>query len=144
MFSKACEYGIRATIFIAKQSMQGDKASQKAIAEAIGGPVAFTAKTMQILTRANIVSSDRGPNGGLYFNEKQLDQVCLSDIVVAIDGSSVFKACGLGLKQCSEEKPCPVHFQFKEIREQLKEMLETTTIKHLTIGLNANKSFLLG
>ena len=44
MFSKACEYGIRATIYIAMQSKEGNRVSLKDIADQTNSPVAFTAK----------------------------------------------------------------------------------------------------
>lgn len=142
MFSKACEYGIRAAIFIAEHSINGERVGQKAIAAAIDSPEAFTAKTLQILTRNHLISAERGPHGGFFFSPEQLQRVRLSDIVAAIDGESIYRGCGLGLKTCNEKAPCPVHFQFKKIREELRQMLETSTIKDLATGLHAGKTFL--
>ena len=45
MFSKACEYGIKASIFIAINSRDGRRVSPKEIAKEIDSPQAFTAKT---------------------------------------------------------------------------------------------------
>jgi len=42
MFSKSCEYAIRACIFIAAESLKRVKVGQKTIAQAIGSPEAFT------------------------------------------------------------------------------------------------------
>ena len=44
MFSKACEYGIKAAIFIATKSYEDKRVSPKEIAEKINSPQAFTAK----------------------------------------------------------------------------------------------------
>ena len=51
MFSKACEYGIRASIYIAQQSLLDRKVSLKEISEAIESPTAYTSKILQKLTR---------------------------------------------------------------------------------------------
>ncbi len=142
MFSKSCEYAIKATIFIAEQSLKANKVGLKAIAKSIESPEAFTAKTLQKLRRDHVISSDKGPNGGFYLNSEQLANMCLKDIVAAIDGSDIFRACGLGLKDCSDKKPCPVHFQFKSIRDELKRMLETTNIKDLAKELKDGNTFL--
>lgn len=142
MFSKACEYAIRATIYIADQSMKQNKVGQKAIAKAISGPEAFTAKTLQKLTSNGVISSDKGPNGGFYLNAAQLNSVCLRQVVEAIDGNALLTACGLGLNKCNDKKPCPVHFQFKIIRDGLKEMLDTTTFKNLALKMNNGESYL--
>lgn len=142
MFSKACEYGIRAAIFIAEQSLKGDKVSQIAIAEAIDSPVAFTAKTLQLLTKKEILSGDRGPNGGFYFTEQQLNNALLSHIVEVVDGTNIYKGCALGLSNCNASKPCPMHDRFKQIRDELQNMLETTLILDLAIGLKSGLLYL--
>ena len=66
----------------------------------------------------------------------------LSDIVFAIDGDHIYTGCGLGLPQCSDEMPCPVHHKFVSVREGLREMLENTSIIELTKDLNKGLSFL--
>lgn len=142
MFSKACEYAIRATIFIAGQSMKGQKAGQKEIAQAIEGPEAFTAKTLQKLTRSHVVSSDKGPNGGFYLSTQQLNDISLIHIVEAIDGNEMFHSCGLGLKACNSQRPCPVHFQYKKVRDGLLHMLTTTNVRDLAMGLKKGEAFL--
>jgi DNA-binding IscR family transcriptional regulator len=62
--------------------------------------------------------------------------------VEAIDGRALFTGCGLGLKQCSEKEPCPIHDKFKSIRNALKNMLEQTTIEELGKKLKTGKSVL--
>ena len=142
MFSKACEYGIRAAIFIAKQSQYDKKASLKDVATAIESPEAYTSKILQQLSRNNIIISNKGPSGGFSMDKQALNKVKLSTIVSAIDGDSIYKGCGLGLKQCNAKLPCPIHNEFKVIRNELKKMLETTTIKSLAVDLTNGLSFL--
>lgn len=142
MFSKACEYGIRAAIYIAEQSLQTRKVSLKDIAKAIGSPEAYTSKILQLLVRHNIINSDKGPTGGFSMDKQRLNNVKLSAIVSAIDGEKVYKGCGLGLPKCNDRKPCPVHHQFKAIRDNLKAMLETTTVKALAMDIEMGLSFL--
>jgi len=142
MFSKACEYGIRASIFIAEQSSLNKKVGLKEVAKAINSPEAYTSKILQQLTRNNIINSEKGPGGGFSMDKQELEKVKLSTIVFAIDGDDIYEACGLGLKKCNEKMPCPVHNQFKTIRNQLKKMLETSTIKSLATDLNEGLTFL--
>jgi Rrf2 family transcriptional regulator, iron-sulfur cluster assembly transcription factor len=142
MFSKACEYGIRASIYIAEQSLLDRKVSLKDVAEAIESPAAYTSKILQKLSRFNIINSDKGPNGGFSMDSDQLEKVTLSFIVRAIDGDSIYCGCGLGLAECSENVPCPIHNQFKIIRDDLKKMLETTTVQNLSKDLKGGLTFL--
>ena len=75
-------------------------------------------------------------------NKQELNKVKLSTIVSAIDGDDIYKGCGLGLKQCNEHKPCPVHYRFKVVRDELKKMLETTTVDSLAIDYEKGLTFL--
>lgn len=140
MFSKACEYGIRAVLFIAKESRQDRRPNISEIAEAIDSPVPFTAKICQELAREGIVSSKKGPKGGFYIDENS--ELRLMDVVVAIDGDSVFVGCCLGLPKCSSTHPCPVHDQFESIRGGLKAMCENTKVVDLIDNLDLGDTFL--
>ena len=142
MFSKACEYGIKATLYVAHQSLLGNRVGLKDIAKAIDSPEAFTAKSLQQLAKNGVVNSLKGPTGGFNIAKENLAKTKLCHIVEAIDGNSIYVACGLGLKECNELKPCPVHDQFKAIRDELKAMLETTTVQELAIRLHEGGAFL--
>lgn len=142
MFSKACEYGIRATLYVAAQSLQGKRVVLPEIAKAIDSPEPFTAKILQQLARAQLVQSNKGPNGGFSLSENDLDNIKLKDLVLAIDGDSLFKECGLGLKSCDEQAPCPIHHTFKPIRTQIIAMMESTSLKTLSEQLDAGYTVL--
>lgn len=142
MFSKSCEYAIKATIYIAVQSNQDNRVGLKDIAKEIASPEAFTAKILQQLSRNNIIDSIKGPHGGFQMDKKEMTKIKLSQIVLAMDGDAIFKGCGLGFKECSEKKPCPVHEKFKVIRNELKNMLENTSVYELSIGLTKGLTFL--
>jgi Rrf2 family protein len=142
MFSKACEYGIKATTYIALQSLDNRRVSLKSISGEIDSPVAFTAKILQILSRNCIIESSKGPAGGFQIDRNKMDEIKLSHIVSAIDGDAVYRGCGLGLPECNDNRPCPVHDQFVKIRNELKKMLERTSIYQLTEGLEVGLTYL--
>jgi Rrf2 family iron-sulfur cluster assembly transcriptional regulator len=142
IFSKTCEYGLKATLHIAHQSQTGNRVSLKEIAKAIDSPEAFTAKILQQLARNGIINSTKGPSGGFEIDKKQMEKIKLGHIVKAIDGDSVYKGCGLGLKDCNEHKPCPVHDKFKSIRNELKLMLDKTSMQEMLDKLNNGEAFL--
>jgi len=136
VFSKSCEYGIRAMTFIAKKSQEGKRVSLKEISDEIDSPTAFTAKVLQLLVKHQLLESTKGPTGGFVLSTTDSKSITLAKIVYAIDGDQVYKGCGLGLKQCSEKQPCPVHDEFKKVRNELKKMLESTTIEYLANRLD--------
>lgn len=138
MFSNSCEYGLRAIIFIAQQTMQNNKVSVSTISEEINSPQAFTAKILQKLTRNNIVKSVKGPYGGFEIEKAKLETITLSNVVVLFDGDAIYTQCGLGLTQCNHNSPCPMHHKFIKIRKELKNMLENTTLLELLNNLDSD------
>lgn len=142
MFSKACEYGIKASIFIAINSYEGKRVSPKEIAKEINSPQAFTAKILQALVRHKVINSVKGAYGGFEVNKNELKHIKLSQIVKAIDGDNIYNGCGLGLEKCDENHPCPVHDKFKEVRNELKHMLENTSLEELALNIKSGVSFL--
>lgn len=142
MFSKACEYGIKASIFIAIKSYDDQRVTPKEISKEIDSPQAFTAKILQALVHHNIINSVKGAHGGFEVDKGNLSEIALSQIVKAIDGDAVYSRCGLGLKQCDENHPCPVHDKFKSVRNDLQHMLEHTTLEELALNIKSGATFL--
>lgn len=143
MFSKACEYGIKAIIYIATQSMLGRRVKIGEVVDHTESPEAFTAKILGALVKENIVQSVTGPYGGFYIDKNRMDQITMIEIVSAIDGDSIFNGCGLGLKECNADRPCPMHPKFVSVRADLKKMLKSTSILELAEGLKSGKSTLM-
>lgn len=135
IFSKACEYGIKATLHIARSSMDGERASLKEIASEIGSPEAYTSKILQQLVRKNIIVSVKGASGGFIVDPRKLNRLMLEDIVTAIDGSFNENLCVLGMKSCSQKHPCPVHNQYKHIKSDIRAMLENTSLFEMCMEL---------
>lgn len=143
MFSKACEYGIKATLFVAQQALSSeDRIGVKDIAKGINSPEAFTAKIMQTLSKNEVVYSMKGPSGGFFIPKEKLADIKISEIVKAIDGDAIYTGCGLGFQQCNADKPCPLHSKFKKIRDELEKMLTTTSLLELANGLDLGLTFL--
>ena len=138
MLSKACEYGIRAVVHIAHKSQNDERVGLKEIAQAIDSPEAFTGKIMQQLSRSGIVESVKGPFGGFWMSEKSMQTVSIRDIVEVIDGNKLYVKCGLGLSLCNDAHPCPVHNQYKVIRDKVIEMHTRTLVADLARKLEKN------
>lgn len=142
MFTKTTEYALRATIYIAQKGNKENKLGLDEIAKGIGSPKSFTAKILQLLTRSNkIVSSVRGPNGGFYLTEKAR-RLPVSAILEVMEENDFFKKCVLGLQQCSESKPCPMHHEYKPIKLQLINLFEKSTIQSLAEEINKGEAFI--
>jgi Rrf2 family protein len=128
-------------IFVAQKSKDGARIGVKEIAVGIDAPEYFIAKILQDLGKKKLVNSVKGPKGGFYMDESNRAG-SIADVVKAIDGDGIYTDCVMGLKMCSEKKPCPVHFEYKEIKRNLITMLETNTIADFNEKLDSSKYFL--
>ena len=142
MFSKATEYALRAVIYIAQKGSEEKKLGLAEIAKAIDSPRSFTAKILQQLTSGNkIVNSSRGPAGGFYITEKS-KKLPVRSVLAAMNEDVRLEKCVLGLKQCSELKPCPMHAQYKLIKPLLINLFETKTIQSLAEDMDKGNSYI--
>jgi Rrf2 family transcriptional regulator, iron-sulfur cluster assembly transcription factor len=119
VLSKACTYGILASLFVAREANRSkDYVSIGQMSKELNISFHFLTKILQQLTSAGILTSMKGPKGGVAM-KRNPGEVSLVDIVVAIDGMDLFTDCLLGLPGCGEQKPCPVHDEWAEIRANL-------------------------
>lgn len=140
MFSKTCEYALRAILYVALNSTEQNKIGIKEIAKALNLPVHFLGKILQNLVKYNVLQSTKGPKGGFYLDNKAR-KTPLIEVITIIDGADPFKKCGLGLKECSDKHPCPIHHEFKPYRDNLRKLLAKKTIKDITTVIEAGNAF---
>lgn len=144
MFSKACMYAIRAMVLIASSGKDDPRWTLVRIARETGAPEAFMGKILQQLVRAGLLSSVKGPGGGFDIPSARKRGLKLGEVVSVIDGDALFTGCALGFPKCDERKPCPIHQQVVQVREQLRSVLGDTRIKDLGVGLEEGEVFLRG
>jgi Rrf2 family iron-sulfur cluster assembly transcriptional regulator len=140
IYSKPCEYAIRALSYLA-QFPNGGAVQGKEIAKAEGLPAPVLGKVLQELARKGLVDSRRGPGGGFKLARKP-QLITLRDIVAAIDGLDQFLECAVGLERCSDESPCPLHDTWKGLRMQMMTYLETTTLADMAVAVKKKKELL--
>lgn len=128
-------------IYVATLQKDKKRAGLKDIALAIDSPEAFTGKILHELVKSKLLVSTKGPNGGFAL-KKRPDEIVLAEIVACVDGELRLKACAIGIEQCSEDHPCPVHYKFKAVREHLSGMLLTTNLTEVAERVNTGLSFL--
>lgn len=138
ILSKTAEYAMRSIIYVALNHSENKKIGIKEISKELELPSPFAGKILQQLVRHDLLASAKGPGGGFYLS-RPADKISLMEIVRVIDGMQVFKSCGLGLKDCSDLHPCPLHHEFKIYREGLKNLFNSRTIQDLVEGIQSGK-----
>ena len=138
IYSKSAEYAIQAMIYLAEQD--GDRLSMvSAIAEDHNIPRHFLAKLVQTLTRHHLIQSFRGRTGGIRL-ARPADKITLLQVVHAIEGPPPEnEMCVIGLDICSDAACCPLHIQWKRIREEVRTTLHRQTLQDLAIGMQRKR-----
>ncbi len=142
MLSLTCKTAIKAVIFLASKNKNTSKSSLKEVAEFINASEHSVGKILQVLVKENIINSTKGPTGGFFISNLQLKKTLL-EVVYAIDGPEVFNGCGLGLQKCSANHPCPIHDEFKTVRDGFKELCKQKTIQDLGMHVQEGISYLI-
>lgn len=126
LLSKRCEYGLRAALHLAAEQPSSYLAIRD-ISRALGIPYPFLAKIAQDLIAAGVLTSQRGPTGGVAL-ARPASRITLEEIVVAIDGPGIFTECVLGLPGCGVQRPCPLHAQWAGTRERIRAMFAAASL----------------
>jgi Rrf2 family iron-sulfur cluster assembly transcriptional regulator len=128
-FSRQCEYGVQAVLYLALQQ-PGRMTSIRQLTGRLGIPYHFLAKILQDLTRKGLLISLKGPAGGFALANPP-EQITLLDVIEAIDGSGFLRQCILGFSDCSDATPCSVHRKWAALRAQLRSMLTSRNIARM-------------
>ncbi len=129
LFSKASSYAIRAILYL---TMNADRpfVLTREIASELNISYHFLGKIFQTLIHAGLIISYKGPNGGVKLAKQPAD-IFLIDVIRAIDGMDLFTKCVIGLEECSDSHPCPLHSQWMPVRSKIYEMLNKTNFSRL-------------
>ena len=130
ILTRSGESAIRALIYIAEQS-DDRYFSTPEIAEAIGAPRNYLSKLLHQLAQAGLLDSERGPHGGFALAVAP-DSFTLAEALAPIEPDRLERGCLLGRARCTDEDPCPIHAEWKDLREHISSFLEETTIFDLS------------
>lgn len=136
VLSKACTYGILATLYVAKEAR--DFVPIRELSEELNISFHFLTKILQQLTSKGILVSLKGPKGGIKL-AKDPAVVTYYDVIVAIDGDEVFTECVLGLPGCGHEIPCPIHEFWAPTRDLLKTTFVSQSLEDSAQSINELK-----
>ena len=139
MFSRSCEYALQGILYICLHHKEGRAIGLKEIASSQQVPLHFLSKILQQLVKGKVLNSTKGPNGGFTLNVPP-NELKLIRIVELIDGLDIFNRCGIGLKECSDQTPCPIHFEYNTVKEKIRNLLSEKTLLELCKEVNQGLS----
>src|SRR5688500_18568069 len=127
--SKESRYAIEGLMVLAK-TRTGTLMQLRDIAHTAGAPPNFLAKIFQKLNSPNIEIYSRSAVLG-YALVYRPDCIKLKDIFAALDGGDVFDRCIFWSDRCTDLAPCPMHFEWKSMRDGITRIMHRTTLADL-------------
>jgi Rrf2 family protein len=137
ILSRTSQYAVQALIYMATQPL-GAPILNKDIAAKLNVPAPYLAKILQSLAKGNLLYSFRGRLGGFCLKEDG-HKMTLMDILLLTEGPAFTQSCLLGLKKCSDDTACPVHFRWAPVKEKIMSLLKETTLDKLAKAVQSGK-----
>jgi len=129
IFSAPVQYAIRAMTFLGEQEA-GKLSSIREISRAAGIPMPYLAKIINRLARRRLVTAKRGPAGGVMLG-RPASRITIEEIVEAMGGLPGARECILGIAECGDDVPCPLHESWKSVRQTLIRKMHEETVRDL-------------
>lgn len=129
MFSRSAGYAVQALTYLAAQP-SGKLTGAREIGAAVGVPMPFLWKILRHLSQEKLVRSFKGVRGG-YELARSAEKITLGQILAVTPDSDLASSCVLGLSQCDDRDPCPLHDLWKSVRGKIDEMMRGTTLADL-------------
>ena len=126
MFSRSAGYAVRALTYLAAQP-SGKLTGAREIADALQIPMPFLWKILRNLSHKKLVRSFKGVRGG-YELARPAKKISVSEILAASPDAKRSEMCVLGLEQCDEENPCPLHSAWSGVQTQIDDLMKKTSL----------------
>jgi Rrf2 family transcriptional regulator, iron-sulfur cluster assembly transcription factor len=125
VFGQATEYAVAALAFLGGRN--GAPVLVREIAEATSVPGPYLGKIVHVLAHRHLVSTRRGPGGGVSL-AREPHQISLFDVCRALDDPLTEDRCMLSHQECSTERSCPAHSFCRTYRTEQFAFLQRTTL----------------
>jgi Rrf2 family protein len=127
--TKKADYGLIALKFLAEHP-ELPASSAKDIADAYGIPAQLLAKILQQLTKASLLKSSAGMNGG-YALARDARAISAYEVILAIDGPFFITSCTKGAHGCELTPSCTIKEPLARVNETIAGVLRSISIHDL-------------
>ncbi len=102
----------------------------RALATDLGIPFDVTAKAMQGMNRAGILSSTQGKQGGYRVN-RDLQKVSLEELIEAVGPSPALTACLHHGGKCQYEAHCSIRVSVARLDQRVRALFKDVSVQEL-------------
>ena len=129
IYTKTGENAIRAILFLARQPKESLIMSSD-IAKTEDIPAHYLAKILQRMAKYGYVDSFKGRGGGFKITELAKKSSIL-EIVERVEGPVINLKCVTGLKECTDDNPCPLHDEWAELRNRIYNLISSKSVQEV-------------
>ena len=122
--SRLTDYAVAAMV---RLGVAGGAETSPGIAASIGVPEPTVAKVLKVLAARGLISSRRGINGG-YRLERDLSEISVAEVIVAIDGPIALVSCIDGVGSGCENQLCPLVGRWDPVNQAIHQALSGITL----------------
>ena len=127
--TKKADYALMAMKHLAEHSKDGSQ-SAKDVADAFGIPPEALAKILQRLTKAGLLHSQHGINGG-YTLARAAHTISAFEVIQAIDGPLFITSCVTTRGECDQTDRCNIREPLRKVNESIEAVLQRIKISHM-------------
>ena len=136
LYSKGCEHILQIISQIPREKFNQTFLA-KHLCRKSKVPEYSARKGLQLLVQKRVLEAIPGPGGGYKFAVHP-KKIPLLDVIEAVDGKDSLKRCIMGLPQCGNKNPCPMHNTWKDLKERLLKEFGNKTLFDLMSRKTAN------
>ena len=127
--TKLTDYGTLVLAYLAATGPARSSAAE--VADKAGLPPATVAKLLKALTRAGLVTSFRGAQGG-YALARPAAEITAAEVIDALEGPVAITECAVQPGQCDLEAHCLVGGAWQRINVAIRRALEHISLAEMT------------
>jgi Rrf2 family protein len=113
--SKTSKYAIKLLTHMATHNLELFRS--KELCEELNIPYKYLSAIITNLSKAKIIHSSKGRNGGISFS-KPLDEITLQEIINTTENADIHD-CIMGFGTCKEDDKCLLHDSWKAPKESV-------------------------
>ena len=127
--SKLTDYAIM--VMVEMNEAQDEVLSAHALAERSHLELPTVSKVLKLLTRAGLVQSFRGANGG-YSIDRTASNISVAEIIAAIEGPIAMTECSVEVGLCSQEEVCNLRSNWQRISSAVARAMEGVSLAEMS------------
>ena len=125
--TKSTDFALRLLIHLALDRKQHNMPE---LSEKIAVPYNHLTKLVQALSKAQILQTKQGKNGGITLDEEP-DKINLKDVLYVTEGPTQLVECFDEDSHCILDHSCQLKMAFMTVQEKIDHFFETITLQDL-------------